>query len=457
MQPPCVGVVGDSVRRRGSGRGSTWVAAWVLLFLGASCASYPERTEGALRAFRSGDLERAATLYANEETTGSRFLSGAEAGMAAFSAGDWGSARRYFERAAAESRGLEDRGLLAPDRLGESLLRNAVAEGWTAYRGEGFERVMLHSMMALCFLAEGRLEDVAVEARRSNQLLESEEELYEKEYAAGGLGHFLSALSYELRGDLDEAYIDYERMVQKGVGLEVAGPALVRISKALHRTDDLERWESRFGSAVDVPEGSAHVVFVGGLGLGPTKRAITIDVPTQDGLLQWSVPQLLSRNQGIRDFLVEVDGGARAVRAVTVEDVDHVSQENLEDRIGWLAGRSALRAFLKRGLTRHLEDKFDGWGRLAGDLFTFVTERADLRAWQTLPRLWQAQRLTVSAGVHEYAVVADGGSRRYLGRFELEPGETLFILARSVDHAIHAHVVGGLPIGGPDLEPQPAP
>jgi hypothetical protein len=83
-----------------------------------------------------------------------------------------------------------------------------------AYRGEGFERVYVHACLGMAYLAQGRLDDVFVEVRRANKILEAEEGLYEKEYRAGGLGHFLSATTYELLGKWDDAAIDYRRMVE---------------------------------------------------------------------------------------------------------------------------------------------------------------------------------------------------------------------------------------------------
>ena len=69
----------------------------------------------------------------------------------------------------------------------------------------------------------------------------SEAKLYEKEYLAGGFGHFLSAVAYELRGENDQAYIDYVRMHEKGVGGELVRSALVRLARRLGRTNDLDQ------------------------------------------------------------------------------------------------------------------------------------------------------------------------------------------------------------------------
>ena len=205
----------------------------LLGLLGAGCASYPDRTEGALHAFSRGHFQEAARKFADDGITDSAFLSGAEAGTAALVAGDWQAALEHLHRAADEVRDLERRALIGTDSLSEELGTWVFNDTARTYRGEGFERVYLHAGLALAYLALGYEEDSRVEIRRSNALLESEEKLYEKEYEAGGLGHFLSAVLYELEGLPDEAYIDYGRMEEKGVGTRIEGRALVRLANQM--------------------------------------------------------------------------------------------------------------------------------------------------------------------------------------------------------------------------------
>ena len=75
--------------------------------------------------------------------------------------------------------------------------------------------------------------------------------------------------------------------------------------------------------------------------------------------------------------------------------------------------------------------------------FTLVTERADLRSWQTLPDTWQAARVFLPPGAHEIHVTALGGEAKTLGSFELEQGETMFIIARTIETRLYAYPVGG--------------
>lgn len=418
----------------------------VLMANTLGCASYSSRTEEALEGFRRGDIELSVGDYQDEDVTGSKFLSGVEAGTVLFAAGRFDEAKSAFESAEERVKDIEGRALVSASDLGESLSSWVLNDTTQAYEGEGFERVYLHVFLGLCYLTEGKLEDVLVEVRRANELLETEEELYKRKYGAGGLGHFLSAVTYETLGEPDEAFIDYRRMADKGVGTELAGPAMVRIAKQNHRDDVLGELTARYGDLEVPPADAASIVVIAGVGLGPYKEERGISVETLDGLLQVAAPVFERRGQPVGNLRLRLDGGEGSIRTAAVEEVYKVAEENLDDRVFKIAAKSVARTVAKRELTKKLEDDHGVLGRLAGDLFTAATERADLRFWQTLPDTWQAARLFVSPGEHGLTLEAGPAGSIDLGRFKLEPGETMFVLARTVDDQLYAHAIGGQPL-----------
>lgn len=411
----------------------------------ASCATYADRTDKALDAFRRGDIDASVAEYADDDVTGSSFLSGTEAGMVLLAAGRWAEARASFEGAEDLVRDLEDRALLSVADLRENVSSWVMNDTSLAYQGEGFERVYLHASLALCYLAEGKLEGVLVEVRRANALLEREEELYEREYGAGGLAHFLSGVAYEMLGEPDEAFIDYRRMAAKGVGQEIAGPALVRLAKRLGRDEFLPELIERYGDLEPPPADAASIVVIAGVGLGPYKEERGIAVETYDGVLKVVAPVFLRRGQPVGNLRLSLDDGAGSIRTAIVEAVHDVAEENLDDRVFKIAAKSIARTVAKRELTKKLQDDHGILGRIAGDVFSFATERADLRFWQTLPDTWQAARLFVSPGDHSLTLAAGPAGSIQLGSFHLQPGETMFVLARTVDHQLYAYTVGGGP------------
>jgi uncharacterized protein len=417
------------------------VLAVVLSLVG--CASYPERTRAAFNKFEQGDLERALHDYQEPKTTGSEFLHYAESGMVALAAGKWDAALDSFTKAVEYNAELERAALISPESLGEETLSWVLNDTLKEYRGEGYERLMCHAALAMTYLAQGQFESAQVEVRLANELLASEEALYEKQYKAGGLAHFLSAVAYEMTKDDDEAYIDYKAMLAKEVGGQLAGHAALRLARKLHRDDDLEELERRFGEGAEVPAGSASIVVIGGVGVGPYKRAVTLPVPLEEGIFQWSVPTHQTRPQQVSELELSVRGADKAVRTEVVENVDEVASENLSDRIAWMATKSAVRATLKYALTKELGDKHGAAGAVLGILFTVFTEHADLRSWQTLPSSWQAARVFLPAGKHALVLRALGGEAAELGTFELDAGETMFVFARTIGPRLFAHPIGG--------------
>jgi hypothetical protein len=145
-----------------------------------------------------------------------------------------------------------------------------------------------------------------------------------------------------------------------------------------------------------------------------------------------------------------VAGSEMAVSTSVIEDVGRVAKENLDDRIAWLATRSAVRGLLKQQLTKQLEEQWDGIGWLIGNLIATTTERADLRSWLTLPGSYQGGRAFLEPGVHELTLRIAGGNSVSLGTFEMIPGETIYVFARTLGPHLYANT-----IGGQLLEPEP--
>ncbi|MBM3986775.1 MAG: hypothetical protein FJ294_02320 [Planctomycetes bacterium] len=433
-----------------------------LAALAASCISTTARHLAAVGQFESGCFDDARAGFEDERAIGSPFLRGAEVGMVELARGNWDEAQRALDGAVDAVRELEERALIGPANLGEAVGSLVINEGVKDYQGEGYERVQVHNALALTYLARGSLDGVYVETRRANKLLETEEGLYQKKYAAGGFGHLLSAVSYELQGRYDEAYIDYRRMAEKELGLELAGRALVRIATRLRYDDELPRLVERFGEPSKLPQDAASIVVLGGLGLGPYKVENTLALMTPSGLAQFSVPRFVPRPQLVSTLELVVDDGA-PLRTSQVESVNDVAARNLEDRMGWLAARSALRGAMKLIATNAVAESVrrkhgDAAGVaawLVGSLLTAATERADTRCWFTLPAEWHAARMWVAPGEHSLRLRAVGGDSVSLGTLRLAPGETLVILARSLGPRLHVHSVGGETVAAAPAPLQP--
>ncbi|MBL4770883.1 MAG: hypothetical protein JKY61_07025 [Planctomycetes bacterium] len=180
-----------------------------------------------------------------------------------------------------------------------------------------------------------------------------------------------------------------------------------------------------------------------------------MDVPTSDGIFSWAVPTF--SQQDAYGTHLELSTSDLAASSVIVEDVTAVAKKNLDDRITMLSVKSAVRGALKLKLTHELEKKHGSVGFLAGQLFSMATERADLRSWLTLPATWQAARLYPQPGITTIRLRAIGGESIELGTFDMAPGETIFVLARSLGPRLYAHVLGGSQVDLSNPEPETVP
>lgn len=432
------------------------LAAALLAWPLAACQSYNQRVKGPVGAFERGDFTSAETGFTD---VNEGFLRGAEAGMSAFADGRFLDARRHFNGALDASDEILERAALGAENAIEGVLTLAINEGQADYAGEGYERVMLHVMLALTYLAEGDAEGVLVESRRVDDILTQEEELYDTDYGAGGIGHLLSAVAYELTGRWGDAYIDYQRLADKELAPHLVGPALARLSRRLGRSSDIARWESIYGPAELPPDGAGTIVLIAGLGMGPAKREIKIDIPVKGGVFSWAVPEFGSGSGLSSGLALVFPGSGVRVESDMVEDVASVSKENLSDRIALIAARSAARGLMKRQLADQMRDNPNGDALgLIADMFTIFSERADLRAWRTLPRQWVAARAFLPAGEFVEIELAETGgalARVPLGAYRVAEGETMFVLARALDSGIVAHVIGGELPPAPQIDPPP--
>lgn len=418
-------------------------AGFTAVVLLSACASYPERVASAMSAFEQAQFAEAAKQFETAAKRESAFLAGAETGLCWLAAGEWELAERSLERAVEAVRSMEDRGLIGASALKNLAAGYLINDASRTYRGEGFERLAIHDALALTYLARGDLDGLRVETKRAEIVLDTEESLYESDYAAGGFAHFLSATSYLLENDYDDALIDFRRMVDRGAALEMAGPEALRLARRLGRQDLVRELETRFVST-ELPNhpNPAWIVMVAGVGNAPVKYETTISLPTPAGVVSFAAPQYTPRADA-SERLELLAGSHRAVSAI-VEDIDLVARENLEDRLGAVALRSAARNAGRLALRKNFEDKEQYRAAALVDLWTLFAERADLRSVWTLPANWQALRLPVDPGVHDIDLRSTRGASGLIGRYELEPGETLFVIARTIGPSIYAHPIGGL-------------
>lgn len=358
------------------------------------------------------------------------------------------------------------------------------------YYGENFERALLHVFGALNYQALGMIDEALVEVRQLNfflrQLIVNGEE---NAYRDDAFARYLAALFFEQDGDLDEAWVAYQKSLDAYATYEdlygVRVPSLVRrdarrVAGKLGRATTQE-FERRYGPEPFVPRppGTGRVTVVHYNGRAPYKIDTFIDIAVRNGwpyvnkidvdseskrdaarvsqvatsvladdVVRVAFPKYKTVKHRIRGLAVHA-GGGEAARAELVEDIGKIAQRDLADRIHRVRAKAIARAVLKYAMGKAAEYAAeeaggDDYGKLAGalvrvgsNLARTASEVSDKRGWFTVPdEIWLCQ-LDLPEGTHELRLSYRNKSGQEVRSdtvpVEIVPGEHRFVISRTVE------------------------
>ena len=407
--------------------------------------AYPARVQYPVSAFVAGRYnEAAAALEKVSPARGDRLCYMLERGTVRHTMGDYDASNEHFLEAVEVMREFDERAVVSlrdSAAFGASLLINDKAR---PYRGSHFERVLLHTYLAMNFLLKRDLTGARVEIRQAyQQQKEAREEHLErirktrkeaekkkldtariltqlqKTYAdqkkllkkAGNIyqnvfTYYLSALVYELNGEINDAYIDVKTVYSLNPNFLPARRDLLRYAAKLGFRGDYARWRREFGDDLEeaIPKGHGDLVLLYQCGMAPVKREIkiSIPVPAKDhfNLVPVAFPKYSLRPNPVRGARLLVDGRSVGTTCPLM-DVEATAVRDLWDQVPGIALRQALRAAGRYGLTEYVKREL---GEAFSNVLTVlgcVAEQADLRSWTTLPQSFQVLRVSIPAGTHK--------------------------------------------------------
>ncbi|WP_394293330.1 COG3014 family protein [Aeromonas rivipollensis] len=362
-----------------------------------------------------------------------------EKGRIAWLAGQDGVSKQGF--AAADSRlAWEDN--QARYRLSQglaqagSLLTN---DQTMAYRAPDYERTMLHHYLALNYLQRGDAEGALVEVRRANQVQEralkaradevrKAKEKSEESEADGEMRQlmsrgapeldrligqvkngfqnaytfYFSGVLYEAAGDLNDAWVDYQRGYQIAPDNQSLQDALLRLARLRGSADELKETEKKVGRKAPPPakdQGQLVVLFEDGL--IPARREIFLPLPisTSSGDFRTftvAVPYYDNRASDTGPLTVSV--GKQAGRTSSLVRLESLAAKDLQERLPGMLTRQALRLVAKEQLRRSAAKEGGDVGNILVGIFNTLSERADTRSWLTLPAEASSWQGMVPAG-----------------------------------------------------------
>lgn len=358
------------------------------------------------------------------------------------------------------------------EELGEQLYTKSLARTGLSfllndyvlpYRGEDFERALIHLFAALNYTKLGDLEGALVEARKLDSKLHAMDLQYGDEkrvYREDAFIRFLSGLLYEMSGKLDDAVVDYMKAEEtfqdyrRNYGTEIPDFAVENLLSALDGagfTDRVAEYGRRYPQVRLLPylekRRLGEIVLIHYHGRSPIKKPVNFPVGLDRGVvvhLSFPEYQPLARTKhGARVTVTSVGGGApRAFETQLMENVEAIAMQNLQNRILRVQVKAIARLtaqyILIEEQAKAIRKEF---GDDAAELFRFfsanvreIVSQADTRSCRTLPAEIRVGRALVPPGTYEVRVVSPSGQQtRASSRLELRAGEKRFLILRSID------------------------
>ncbi len=354
-------------------------------------------------------------------------------GMTLHLSGDYEKSNDYLEEA---------------ERLTDSLYTKSITteigamftnDNLLPYEGEDFEKVMLNLIMALNYVYLGKWDDALVEARKVDHKLNLYNDKYEKKnvYKEDAFARYLSGILYESRGELNDAYISYNKAYTaykdylRNYGTPVPiflGEDLLWLSKALGLYDEYINYEREFSNIKlkDIKElqSNGELIFICLSGRAPFKEDLFVDAPVpgvsgNPYYLRIAFPRFVAQPSHVEYARIHIRNQNLEEKTYLMEDITAIAMKNLDDRIGRIQAKAIGRAALKFSIAQIAKEAAaqnigKDVGNLAGGLFNIAsvaTEKADKRSWRTLPDKIQMSRIVLPPGNYDIDVhyIGTGG------------------------------------------------
>lgn len=423
-------------------RGRTAMAALIasiaLLSLSA-CSSYTDEIKTVQQEFRQADFAKALTELEKiglQESDRNRLLYLLEKASILDRLGEAKKAQNLW---------------LAADKLVDELFTLSLSkeaatyvynESAQSYSGEDYEKVAIHTMLALSFLGEDKLDEARVEARRINTRLNEINNGYDKKknrYGEDAFARYLAAMIYESRSEWDAAIVDYRQALETYEGpytklFATPVPAdlvnrLYHLLEKRDRSDLARRVRSQYPRYIRSSpdrQNLGELVVIHELGTVAAKKRFEYLIPWGKEVLRLSFPMIQARPTYRFGRTGMSAGGKPFVAGQLVQNFDQIASETLEDRRLRLVLKQTARLVLKSQMTQEAEKQFGPIGGLIGNIFGAVTETADTRSWTLLPSAIYVTRYALEPGKHTINIYSNGRLSK-IKEVEIKAGETVFL------------------------------
>jgi len=336
------------------------------------------------------------------------------------------------------------------DQEAAALLTSDLAR---EFRGADYEKVFINYALAASFASTGDYENALVEARRVNQKLRVFNSDYGENpnrYIDDAFIRYFMGMLYEADGELSDALVSYRLALQiyegdyaRNYGVPVPDRLkvdLLRLARATGYESLLseytERWPGLDTGNTASGAGMGEIVFVLEAGSISTRHEENYSVVTDDRVFNISLPAISERPRRSVTATAEVAGNREPF--FLVQDMNALARQNLQDHAGRDVLRAAARTAVKAGVSElgeGIAEEASGDSRV-GDavglvlsIVGAVTDRADLRAWLTMPAQIHVARVVVPEGTWPVNISVNGRASSH-APVRVSAGETVFVFVR---------------------------
>ncbi len=333
------------------------------------------------------------------------------------------------------------------------------------YKGEDFEKIMIHYYKALNYLYLNETDEAIVEARRitlQNQQLEDKFKGKSNRYFRDAFAEVLQGLIYESNGDENNAFIAYRNAIERyqakddslyyGIHIPLQLKKDVIRSASLSGFQDQVDYFSRLFNMKHEENNKPYgeLVIFWENGLAPVKQEQDIvfsltkgmnsyyfldpygtQIPVHSGfsfnpdrfsagdLNNFRIAFPTYRTSPLRYSFATASANTDTLRFERAEDITNLAKATLRQRyvkevslaLSRLAVKKAAQ-FAIRGNSSNSkknDNLREGLSAMV-DLYSLISEKADTRNWQTLPSEISYLRMPLKAGKNEITLTMTGNN-----------------------------------------------
>ncbi|WP_298443691.1 hypothetical protein [uncultured Ferrimonas sp.] len=358
---------------------------------------------------------------------GDQLLYAQESGRVAALAGDFAASINFYQQAQRRYQQYDWKALVSLSDLGSQALGATVSDNLIPYRGQAYERVLLHQQQSLNYLWQGQLDDALVEVRLANQAQQLAQQAYgealhsNKALQSGRIDAELSALDkaagqapdsfinpyvlfsnaalYDAAGLSNDALVDLRQALQLQPSNPVLQREFVRLSCQLHI--DCASAEQRFGPVMPMGVNDGRVVLLHESGQVAAKQTFWLPFHWDSNYQQIAMPYYYPRQALPPQQITLAQQSLPLARLV---QFDALAARSLREQYPFLLARQAIRVATKHNGNRWAQQAGGDLGGVAMQIFNVLTEQADRRSWLSLPQQASGWSGALAAGQYQLTV-----------------------------------------------------